>query len=309
MRVQMGRRVSTRGKHARLSRRRVLGWLAAAPGLISARASSGQGAFRDLDKAMWVWKDRILQPEDLEQFASAYNIGTLFLYTTPTAAEALLGNDHLARESLTALRSRGRRIYAMAGEPDWALGPNSVPEHLDLLVRLQRLSSRLFDGIHLDVEPNAAEGWNEPTGKPALIDGTLRFYELARQHAPDITIDAAVNPIFAKLPTNAGDNFMTALSRRVSSVSIMAYRNRVASTLAWAAPAAKALPAGKPWRLGVEVDANDPEPNPSWDRHSRSDFESAMLDLDRQVRRQFPPGGYTGLVFQSFEGLRALIQM
>ncbi len=296
-------------KSLRLSRRRLFGWFAVASTLAGgSRMASAGPAFRDLPKAMWVWEDRILNPEGLEAFAQAHNIGTLFLYTTPTAAEALLGGVHSARQVVAALKSQRRRIYAMAGEPDWALGPSVLPEHLALLIRLQRLSMPLFDGIHLDVEPNAVEDWNEHGGKARLIEGTIAFYDLARAHASGISIDAAVNPIFASLRTTGGDNFLTALARRVNSVSIMAYRNRVQATLAWASPAIRALTADKPWRLGVQVDPNDPEPNTSWDRQSRADFEAAMVELDRQLRLQFQSSSYAGLVFQGFDGLRTLLQ-
>jgi multidrug resistance efflux pump len=291
-----------------VSRRRILALLVAIPVLTDARRTqAAEGSFRDLEKSLWVWEDRILHPENLDAFVTAQNVGTLFLYVTPAAAEALLGNEGSARATLSGLKSRGRRIYAMAGEPDWALGPSSLPRHVELLIRLQALRPPLFDGIHLDVEPNATPDWRDPAGRARSIEGTLRFYDLVRRHAPGIEIDAAVNPIFATLDA-AGGNFLVELARRVNSVSIMAYRNRVQPTLAWAAPAVTKLSTTqKPWRMGVQVDPNDPEPNTSWDRSSRPQFETAMIALDRQIREGFPQSRYAGLVFQSFDGLRTLL--
>jgi hypothetical protein len=294
---------SPQRRTAGLSRRRILGALAATPFLRHARALAAEPRFRGLDKAMWVWEDRILKPENLAAFVEAHNFRTLFLYTTPTAAEALLNGDAAVRDAVLSLRST-RRLYAMAGEPDWALGPNAIPEHLGLLVRLQASKPRLFDGIHLDVEPNAVEDWKEPAGKAKLIEGTIKFYDLVRQHT-DHPIDAAVNPVFARLQTMAGDNFLSALARRVHSISLMAYRNRVQSTLAWAAPAVRMLPSQHPWRMGVEVEPNEPEPNTSWNRYSRSDFEAGMVELDREIRQRFKPSGYAGLALHSFDGLRS----
>jgi hypothetical protein len=258
---------------------------------------------------MWVWEDRIVQPEHLQSFATAHNIGTLFLYVTPTTAEALLGDGDAARETVRALRSGQRRIYALAGEPDWALGPISIPRHVDLLIRLQDVRPRLFDGIHLDVEPNAVPDWQEPTARVRLIEGTLRFYDLVRKHAPMISIDAAVNPIFANLTARDGTNFLGQLALRVQSVSIMAYRNRIESTLRWVAPAVAEVSVSRAaWRLGVEVERNDGEPNTSWHRSSRDHFEAAMTDLDGRARKRFPRSGYAGLVFHSFDGMRALLR-
>src|SRR5262249_2572072 len=94
-----------------VSRRRILALLAAIPVLTDARRTqAAEGSFRDLEKSLWVWEDRILHPENLDAFATAQNIGTLFLYVTPAAAEALLGNEGSARATLSALKSRSRRI-------------------------------------------------------------------------------------------------------------------------------------------------------------------------------------------------------
>jgi hypothetical protein len=275
----------------------------------TSHALTHENAFRQLEKTMWVWQDRILRPEDLESFVTTHNIRTLFLYVTPTAAETLLGHDAAARGTLQALRSRHRRIYALAGEPDWAFGPSNIPQHVDLLIRLQSVRPRLFDGIHLDVEPNALPDWHESTARARLIEGTLRFYDLVREHAPAISIDAAVNPIFAKLNDGDGTNFLRKLAMRVQSVSIMAYRNRIQSTLTWVAPAVAQVSASRAaWRLGVEVERNDGEPNTSWHKSSRDQFEPAMTELDGRARKLFPRSSYAGLVFHSFDGMRALVR-
>jgi hypothetical protein len=45
-------------------------------------------AFTKISKAVWVWKDRILAPDDLAGFCERYQFGVLFLYLTPQAGEA-----------------------------------------------------------------------------------------------------------------------------------------------------------------------------------------------------------------------------
>ena len=292
----------------RMSRRGLLGWLAAAPAWNATRPLWADTGFQGLDKAMWVWGDRILRPDALPAFVCAHNVGTLFLYVTPEAAHALLSGTHAAREAVAALRGSARQIHAMAGEPDWSWGPSRIPDHLDLLIRLQSVRPPLFDGIHLDVEPNAVEDWKKPEGKAALMRGALQFYDLVRAHAPDVAVDAAVNPVFADLTVSPGESFLSALARRVRSLSIMAYRDAIRPTLSWAVPAiSQAAESNTPWRMGVQVDPDDPEPHTSWSGEPRLRFEAAMIDLDRQIRRRCSRSRYLGLVFQSFDGLRSAL--
>ena len=276
-----------------LSRRSLLGWLMLALGHPSAVLARDED-FPGIEKAVWVWKDRVLNPDELDVFTSLYGVGTILLYLTPSAAEAMLLRQEGVQERMQRLRSRGTRIYAMAGEPDWAYGPSDVPEHLDLLIRVQRLHPQIFAGIHLDVEPNALQEWNDPVDKQRVIEGTLKFYDLVRRRASDITIDAAVNPVFAQLADARGNNFLTQLTRRVNSIAIMAYRNRVPAAISWVTPAVGKI-SSIPWRMGVQVDENDPEPTTSWSRTPPMDFERSMVALDRELRKRFGRTGYAGL--------------
>lgn len=293
----------------RISRRQMVGGLLSWQLVAKPRpAAADQARFRLLEKALWVWKDRISAPGDLEAFTRTNGIRTLFLYTTPEAAEALLSGDSTARGNLLALKGAVREIYAMAGEPDWAFGPQKIPEHVDLLLRLQGSTRGLFDGLHLDVEPNAMPEWRDPAGKQRLIEGTLQFYDLVRRRSPEVRIDAAVNPVFSQLRTVGQDNFLSEIGRRVHSASIMAYRNRVQSIIDWATPAmAQFATTHKGWRIGVEVNSNDSEPGTSWSRVPADKFLSAMVELDGRIRQQAFAGNYTSLAIHSFDGMKALL--
>src|SRR5256885_1941234 len=136
----------------------------------SGAAGGTDAEFRHLMKALWVWGDRILAPEDLESVITAHGINTLFLYTPPGTAEELLRGSKEGIDHLSALRAGGCSIYLMAGEPDWAFGVQELPEHVRLLVRLQSALPGLFGGIHLDVEPNALPEWREHAAKSRLIE-------------------------------------------------------------------------------------------------------------------------------------------
>ncbi|MGY3483134.1 hypothetical protein ACVW1C_001017 [Bradyrhizobium sp. USDA 4011] len=251
---------------------------------------------------MWVWGDRILSPDGMTAFADTHGIDTLFVYVSPAAATALLDRNASAVAAVQAMRKGSRRVYAVAGEPDWSFGDHSLPAHAALLVRLA-MATRLFDGLHFDVEPNALSEWSVPNSRGALIVGTVKFYAMLRASAPGIMIDAAVNPVFAMLPSGS-QTFLEALVHHVNSVSIMAYRASIARSLDWAAPAVMQVTAAKrAWRLGVLVDANPNEPGTSWFGTPREKFVSAMLSLDSLIATRFPNSDYAGLAIESYDGL------
>ena len=62
-----------------ISRRQMVGGLLSWQLVARPRpAAADQARFRLLEKALWVWKDRISAPDDLEAFARANGIRTLF---------------------------------------------------------------------------------------------------------------------------------------------------------------------------------------------------------------------------------------
>jgi hypothetical protein len=252
--------------------------------------------------AMWVWGDRVLSPDGMTAFANNQRIDTLFVYVSPAGAKALLDGMASAVAAVKAMREGSRRVYAVAGEPDWSLGSDSLPAQAALLVRLA-VATPLFDGLHFDMEPNALSDWGFPNSRAALIAGTVKFYAMLRASAPGVVIDAAVSPVFARLPSGSR-TFLEALTDHVDSVSIMAYRASIARALDWAAPAVTQVAAAKrTWRLGVLVDANPSEPGTSWFGTPREKFVSVMGSLDSLIATRFPNSGYIGLAIEDYDGL------
>jgi hypothetical protein len=251
---------------------------------------------------MWVWGERVLSPDRMAAFANTHWVDTLFVYISPAAAKALLDGMVSAVAAVQAMREGSRRVYAVAGEPDWSLGGDTLPAHAALLVRLST-TTRLFDGLHFDVEPNALTGWGVPNSRAALIAGTVKFYAMLRASAPGLLIDAAVNPVFAMLPAGSR-TFLEAITDHVDSVSIMAYRASIARALDWAAPAVMQVAAVKrTWRLGVLVEANPSEPGTSWFGTPREKFVSVIQSLDSLIASRFPNSGYIGLAIEDYDGL------
>jgi hypothetical protein len=263
-------------------------------------------AFAKIKKAVWVWKDRILAPDDLASFCERYQIGVLFLYLTPQAGEALLLGVDNARKTVASLRTGGRRVYACVGEPDWVTDPVRLPDHLALAARV--VSAGFFDGLHLDVEPHALPAWHDPHSRAPLLRGTVELFDLVRSTLSDADMDAAVNPDFAAEPYR-GETFLAALAHRLTSISIMSYRDDVSKTISRAMPSIRQISRlGCRWRLGVLVDPNLEEPGTSWSNRSVADFDSAMDDLDAILRSRFLALGYSGLAFEGYDGLKVIEQ-
>jgi hypothetical protein len=256
--------------------------------------------------ALWVWGEPVLAPGSLVAFAATQQIDTLFIYVSPAGGEALLSGDAAALANIAALRGDGRKIYALGGEPDWANAGSRLPPQASLLVRLAT-TTRLFDGLQLDVEPHAVAEWGSPAGQASLMNGTLEFFDRLRAAAPGVVLDAAVNPIYATISLGPG-TFLSALAGRVASLSIMAYRLPLGRALDWAAPSiAQAAHAGLPWRMGVLVYPDPSETRTSWFGASATDFASAMQQLDATIASRFGHSGYAGLAIEDYAGLMRMI--
>jgi len=291
---------------AALTSRRTLLLTAAALPLLSVTLSRGEAGFAKIAKAVWVWKDRILDPGELPLFCEDHRIGVLFLYLTPQAGEALLSGKESALKVVASLRAGGRRVYACVGEPDWVIDPVRLPDHLALAGRA--VSAGLFDGLHLDVEPHALPAWRDPSSRLPLLAGTVELLDLVRSALSDADIDAAVNPVFVTVPYH-DERFLTALARRLTSMSIMSYRDNVSAAISWAAPSILEVSRlGRRWRLGVLVDPNRAEPGTSWSDRSAVSFDAAMDELDTALRSRFSASGYSGLAFEGYDGLRRMEQ-
>lgn len=281
------------------SRRVVVGSMAA---VVIAPAMAARAAHED---AMWVWGNRIAASDvKLPGFARHQGIGTLLVYIGPGEAESLLSGRREAAEALALLTSGGARVFAVAGEPDWAARSSVLPEHAALIARLPKHCPRVA-GVHFDVEPHALPEWADARARATLADGLVRFYASVREAAPSATVDAAVNPVYAHIPAGSG-TLLGAIARCVDSIAIMAYRSSPARAAAWAAPAASlAAAAGRKWRIGVL--SGDGEPGTSWRGASPNGFERGMAALRYLAAGGKGGGAFLGLAHQDYDSLFQLL--
>jgi hypothetical protein len=112
----MDDRIGFRSSTWLMPRRTALLTLAAVP-LLSVKPSPARARFTQMAKAMWVWKDRILDPDELALFCQSYRIGVLFLYLTPQAGEALLSGERVReRLSLCCVQAVDACMPALASQ-------------------------------------------------------------------------------------------------------------------------------------------------------------------------------------------------
>jgi hypothetical protein len=176
-----------------------------------------------------------------------------------------------------------------------------------MLIDVMHSNGRLFEGLSLDVEPDALAGWHKPEERIGLIDGTAAFFETVRRGLGTFKLDIAVNPAFADMKTSKGESFLAAIARSADSIELMAYRNSPVRTIHWAEKAIRtASDAGRDWRLGVLVHRNR-ERGTSYFGRDAGAFLADMIALDRLSHRLNRGGTYRGLVFEDYHGLRRML--
>lgn len=293
------------------SRRSFLGMLAglsfAARRGAAATPSRGTG-FRDLKKAMWVWKVDAEHLDAIGAFAKDAGIDTALLSLPALMRTDLTSGNATSALPLRALRQSGLSLVPLTGDPSWVQSPGRMPQSLGRILKAAADNEGLFDGISLDVEPNALPAWHDPTRRKELMDNTLAFYDMVRAGTGRMPIDAALNPAFAELRLSDGQNFLEALARRLDSISIMAYRDNPEATIKRAAPAIALIEhTGVPWRLGVLVHASS-EKGTSFVKSDRAPFEADMIALDDMARHSGPSAHYRGLIFEDYHGLATILR-
>ncbi|MEV4640694.1 hypothetical protein AB0J80_25450 [Actinoplanes sp. NPDC049548] len=215
----------------------------ALPGASSA-GSAGLTAAPVGTRAMWLWDDD--PATEVVDWAVRKNVSEIFVYVSPS----VLTNGDLARlqEMHELATARKIKLRALGGDPGWVTDQAAA-----LAWQRAAVSTGLFSGIHLDVEPYLAPGWTSD------LQGTQNAYLklLDRMRL------ASTLPLEADVPFWFGDykvgrkNLADEVLRRVNAVTVMSYRDTgtgVNSMLSisqdWLA---RGKAAGKRVRLGAET--------------------------------------------------------
>lgn len=216
----------------------------ALPGASSA-GSASLTAMPANTRAMWLWGN--YPAVDVVNWAAAKGVSEIFVYVDPD----VLTNSDLRRLQQMKQRADAARIKlsALGGEARWTIDYVSA-----LAWQRAVVTTGLFAGIHLDVEPYLTPGWSS----------NLQATEAAYLQLLDVMRGAGALPIEVDVPFWLGQfkvgraNLADEVLKRVKGVTVMSYRNAgtgpnsiLAVSQDWLQ---RGKAAGKRVRLGAETD-------------------------------------------------------
>jgi hypothetical protein len=215
------------------------------PAVRSLTVAAPMAAAPSGSRAMWLWDD--YAADEVIAWAGAQNITDIFVYVSDTV---------LADGSLTRLRDMKTRadaakirLRALNGESGW------TTDHAAALAWQKAVvATRLFDGIHIDVEPYLTAGWNtDPQGTETSY---LQLLDKLRAGS-SLPVEADV-PFWYGQYKVGPKNFADEVLKRTDGVTVMSYRDTATGTNSMLAVSQdwlkRGAAAGKRVRLGAETD-------------------------------------------------------
>ncbi|MBB6629355.1 hypothetical protein H5V45_18655 [Nocardioides sp. KIGAM211] len=195
-------------------------------------------------RAMWVW-DRP-DVDELVAFATAHGVDDLFVSVPDGLATSSTLDWY--RSLRPATQAAGIRVQALGSETTWIDRPKAA-----LAWQSSALSTGLFDGVHLDVEPWIHPGWDG--SRKAVATAWLGLLDsLARATRLPVEADLA---FWLDQVTVQGTRLDRAAIARVDAVTVLTYRHVATGpdsiTGLGATALAAAAKARKPARLAVET--------------------------------------------------------
>lgn len=165
------------------------------------------------DRAMWVWDGPV---EGVSDFASAHGVTDVYVSAPPGFSV-----DTRYASFIDDARTRGLRVWAVAGDASWALNRDDWVGWTDEVVGFG-----LFDGIVADVEPYLLSDWSNTRKRSRLISSYLKNLTAARQAAGSTEMLVAV-PFWWDLPEyqTKGRTLVELTMAATDGVVVMAYRD------------------------------------------------------------------------------------
>ena len=169
---------------------------------------------------MWVWT--VTNPTATVALARSMGVGTIFLAVPaqlPTAAGFSVIRD-LARQ----LHVAGIQVHALGGDPTWI---DNQPWVVDNWL-LPAMSTDLFNGIHVDIEPYSTPAWT--SDQAGVVGRYLATLDALRAAAGRYLIEADVPFWLHTVTVGPGSTLDREILMRTAGITIMAYRNTAAGT-------------------------------------------------------------------------------
>jgi hypothetical protein len=249
-------------------------------------------------RATWVWTRPA--PAALVTWAVRRGVGELFVSVDtdlPTSPDRAWVRSVVARA-----HAAGIRVAALGGDADWVDRPQDA-----LAWQRAVVGTRLFDGVHLDIEPWVRDDWDSRRSElvAAYVDVLRRLAAATR-----LPVEADIAFWLHQLRAPSGRPLDETVMRLVDSVTVMSYRHRVTGadsiTGLGAHELATAARLRKPCRLAVETNhLGDDAVSRKQTFHGlgAQTLNRALRAVDA-AERHVP--SYRGIAVHDFDGWRAL---
>jgi len=253
----------------------------ALPGASSA-GSAGLTAVKAGTRAMWLWGDA--PAVDVVTWAAGKGVSEIFVYVSPS----VLTNGDLARMQELKERADAARIRlsALGGEPSW------TADHAAALAWQKTVvTTGIFAGIHLDVEPYLMDGWTRD----------LQVTEKSYLSLLDRLRAGSTLPVEADVPFWFGQykvgsrNLADEVLKRVKAVTVMSYRDAASGPNSMLSISqdwlVRGAAAGKRVRLGAETGPLPDCPHCTFAEEGATRLAQELAKVDMATRRTPAFGG------------------
>lgn len=262
------------------------------PAAIAATAGPTAAAPIAAVNSIWAWQAR--PAADLADVAADLQVSRVYLFVGARSHD----DDRRIKQSVRLLHAEGVSVFALSGEPRWAIHHGPA---LRWANRVQRLAP--FDGIHLDVEPYALKQWK--SDQQAVIADYLGLLdEVTALPGPlDVDVQFAMGRIAT--PTGFfGDDILS----RVDGVTVMSYRNvAFGGNSMWEIAQdwlSRATAAGRPIWLAAETNEVPGCPHCTFHDLGQAAMADVLGQVDAAAKEQFPT--YQGFAVEDLDGWLAL---
>ncbi len=249
-------------------------------------------------RATWVWTRP--PAKTLVRWATQQKVAELFVYVGPGLASS--PDLTWVRSVVTQAHDAGIKVAALGGEPSWVDNPSAA-----LAWQRSALSTGLFDGVHVDIEPWTRSDWS--TAQPRVVAGYL---DVLSQLAADTTLPLEADIAFWlwQVPTASGEPLDQAVMRTVEAVTVMSYRNKATGpdsiTDIGAHELATAAAAGIPCRLAVETNYLGGDPVSTKQTFYGLGARALAKALATVDSTEAGVASYAGIAIHDYDGWRAL---
>jgi hypothetical protein len=245
-------------------------------------------------RAMWLWGDN--PAAEVVTWAARHGVTEIFVYVSPS----VLTNGDLARMQQMKQRADALKIKlrALGGDSSWTTDPAAA-----LAWQRTVVTTGIFDGIHLDVEPYLTARWT--TDLQATEQSYLTLLDRMRTGSK-LPVEVDVPFWFGEYRVGT-KNLADEVLKRVNAVTVMSYRDTATGPNSMLAVSqdwlARGTAAGKRVRLGAETGRLTDCGNCTFFEEGTAALDRELAKVDAGTRTS---GAFGGIAIHRYGSWRAL---